>query len=117
MRAILIDPFKTELTEVEIHGPSSEHLKQMYKLMDCEVVQQAYLTDSRINGVLLVDENGKLGIKPEQRYFEHTLFPHDYLAGKALWVGHTNYGWRGIGFSLEHAKTFVEFLPFKFIHI
>ena len=123
MRAILIDPFKCELSEVEvpdfIPGTDSglSQLQAIYKLLDCEVVQQATLENSNVNGALIVDENGKLGIKPEQRYFEHTLFPHDYLAGKALWIGYKNGDWKPIGLSLDHCQTFVNFLPFKFLHI
>lgn len=80
MRALLIDPFNRLVREVETDG-SPDHL---YALMDCAYIETVCPED--VSGdVLLLDEEGKA--VNGQAFFICHLWPHDALAGKAVWIG------------------------------
>jgi hypothetical protein len=80
MRAYLIDPFAKKVTTVETDGT----LETIYSLVDCHYVEAVRPEDAR-GDLLLIDEEGKL--REGQAHFICHLWPHDSLAGKALWIG------------------------------
>jgi hypothetical protein len=96
MRAYLIDPFTrtVELVHVEDTPAVSirEQLSQVYRLLDCEYVEAIHLGSTKTNGILLVDEYGKVNGKIQQ-YFICDFFLGEMLAGKGLWLGSDGPNW------------------------
>ena len=56
MRAIKIDPVAKTITEIELAQDPNKNLKELYKLIGCDLVELVQLTDEII---LVVDEEGK----------------------------------------------------------
>lgn len=80
MKAYLIDPFAKAVSEVETDGT----MASAYALMDCTYVESVR-PENEFGDLLLLDEEGKA--RNDQRFFICHLWPHDALAGKALWIG------------------------------
>ncbi|MGF6660066.1 hypothetical protein QF000_001710 [Paraburkholderia atlantica] len=80
MKAMLIDPFEGSVKEVETDGS----LESIYGLMDCYTIEVIRPDDAQ-DDLIVLDEEGKY--VTEQQYFLCDLWPHDALAGKALWIG------------------------------
>lgn len=78
MRAILIDPFKHSITEVEYSG----NYQDIYNLIDCDTFTIAPITHR--GDAIFVDDEGLF--KPEQAFFKHDGYPQP-LAGKGLILG------------------------------
>lgn len=84
MKAVLIDPENQTVTDVEIEAGN---LEQIYKLMDCRLVDFVQLYPNG-DGVFIDDEGMLI---EEQHFFHHINYDHS-LAGKALLVGTGNEG-------------------------
>lgn len=78
MKAILIDPFKQSITEVDYSGDYQD----IYKLIDCDTFTIAPI--SRLGDAIFVDDIGLF--KPDQAFFKHAKYPQP-LAGKGLILG------------------------------
>lgn len=78
MRAILIDPFKQSITDVEYSGDYHD----IYKLIGCETFTIAPITHR--GDAIFVDDEGLF--KPDQAFFKHDGYPQP-LAGKGLILG------------------------------
>lgn len=83
MRAILIDPFNREISEVEFNGDFHE----IYKLIDCDTFTVATI-NHRQDGIF-IDDDGLF--KPDQAFFWHRGYPQP-LAGKGLILGCDKFG-------------------------
>jgi hypothetical protein len=77
MKAILIDPFAKEITEIEYDG----NWQQIGKIIDCELFTTAGLSDG---DTVFVDDEGLF--KGETAFFKHAHYPQP-LAGKGLILG------------------------------
>jgi hypothetical protein len=91
-KAYLIDPFAREVHAVELKSRPSTHeeLHEIYALIECSALESVHPYD--VDGDLIyIDEDGKINGK-EQAYFMCRLWPHDALAGRALWIGSTSGG-------------------------
>ncbi|MBC8638256.1 hypothetical protein IAG25_15650 [Caballeronia sp. EK] len=85
MKAYLIDPFMQTVTEFERDGSGTQdRLQELYKAIGCDLVQAVYPDDTE-GDVIYVDEEGLF--KPEQALFFCTLWPHQPLVGRGVWVG------------------------------
>jgi len=80
IRAILIDPFKEQVSHVRLVN----ELGDIYKTLGCDLIT---ITGLRFGGKqldLILDDEGLL--KSNQKYFKYKLFSQPF-AGKALLVG------------------------------
>ncbi|MGF6981402.1 hypothetical protein QFZ99_000878 [Paraburkholderia atlantica] len=91
MYAYLIDPFARTVTQVgRIKTQSGENrLREIYTLIDCECIT-AVGPENAEGDIFYVDDEGQF--REDQAWFFCRLFPHQPLAGKALWVGTTDHG-------------------------
>ena len=82
MRAILIDPFKREVTQVELTG---DRLQEYYKVIECSTIAMPVIFDNRDS--LVIDDEGWFQEYPDGR----AGFMMDGWAyaiiGKALIIG------------------------------
>ena len=93
VKALFIDPFKRDikLVDLEIDEENELVLKELYKFLDCELVEVVHLEGNRI---LIVDEEGLL--KTDLRFFSlndeiaKSGSNQGYYAGKALIVDYIN---------------------------
>ena len=84
MRAILIDPFAKEITEVDYDGD----YKKIYDLIDCKTFDVVSVPSG--NDGIYVDDEGLYA--PKQAWFTYRFNPHPMhkniqLVNKALVVG------------------------------
>lgn len=86
MRAILIDPFKKTVLELNLDA-SQNMLDQWYKVLDASPVEVAHYIDDHDS--ILVDEEGLL--KPCDHFFTYQG-AHQPFAGRGLVVGCDNDG-------------------------
>ncbi len=77
MKAILIDPFAREVTEVEYNG----NWRQISKLIGCDLFAPVGLSSG---DTIYVDDEGLF--KQETAFFMHRHYPQP-LAGKGLILG------------------------------
>jgi hypothetical protein len=85
--AWLIDPFAQTVERVDLHAAVSsvDELHEIYTLLDCQTLES--IAPLNADGDrMLIDEDGKINGR-HQEYFFCRLWPHDPLAGRALWVG------------------------------
>lgn len=81
MKAVLIDPFKRDITDVEYDG---ETLEALYKLIDCSTVTAVSLTfDDQVVSLFLDDEG--LFVR-DQKFWSIFQYPEP-LAGRAVILG------------------------------
>jgi hypothetical protein len=81
MKAILIDPFKRDISDVEFEG---ETLAALYKLIDCTTVTAVSLTfDDQVVSLFLDDEGLFVN---DQRFWSIFQYPEP-LAGRAVILG------------------------------
>jgi hypothetical protein len=81
MKAILIDPFKRDISDVEFEG---ETLAALYKLIDCTTVTAVSLTfDDQVVSLFLDDEGLFVS---DQRFWSIFQYPEP-LAGRAVILG------------------------------
>jgi hypothetical protein len=110
MYAYLIDPFARTVTQVErIKTTSGEkRLHEVYALTDCQCITAVGPENS--NGdVFYIDDEGQM--REDQAWFFCRLFPHQALAGKALWVGTTSRGEdRDPSSTLEYVRAHIVWL-------
>jgi hypothetical protein len=87
--AYLIDPFARGVRRVELASEPStfDELHEIYALLDCEVIESAHPYNAG-RDLMYIDENGKIN-GHAQEFFVCRLWPHDAIAGKALWIGAT----------------------------
>lgn len=90
-RAYLIDPFKREVRAVALHARPGTHdeLHEIYALLECDYIEAINPSNAGAD-VIYLDENGKIksrAVGTAQQFFGCLLWPHDVLAGKALWIG------------------------------
>jgi hypothetical protein len=86
-KAYLIDPFVCEVKPVELHSEPGtfDELHDIYALIDCEHIESVHPYNAG-GDLMYIDEDGKINGKA-QEYFMCRVWPHDALAGKALWIG------------------------------
>jgi hypothetical protein len=112
MYAYLIDPFTRTVTQVERLSTTSgeKRLNEIYSLIDCQTIT-AVGPENSDGDIMYVDDEGQL--RDEQAYFFCRLFPHQPLAGKALWVGTTSRGEdRDPSKALDYVQAHVVWLAF-----
>ena len=71
IKAILIDPFKDEIKEIDIPVDENKqfHFKDIYIILDCDMIEYVYLAKDRI---LMIDEEGLLKDEDHQQFFRIT---------------------------------------------
>ncbi|NBW21397.1 MAG: DUF3846 domain-containing protein [Caulobacteraceae bacterium] len=82
IRAILIDPFARKVSEIKLVN----ELEEIYKTLGCDLIT---ITGLRFGGKqldLILDDEGLLKDRENQRYFKYKLFSQPF-AGKGLLVG------------------------------
>ena len=79
MRAVLIDPYKEEVTEVDYNGD----YKTIYPLIHCDTFTVVRLAD---DDDVLVDDEGLLKLNKDTRFFMLNDYPQP-LAGYGLVTG------------------------------
>jgi hypothetical protein len=86
-KVYLIDPFVCEVKPVELHGEpgSCDALHYIYALLDCERIESVHL-DKAGCALIVVGVPGNVGGQA-QAFFLCRLWPHNAIAGKALWIG------------------------------
>ena len=81
MKAVLIDPFKRDITDVEYDG---ETLEALHKLIDCTTITAVSLTfDDQVVSLFLDDEGLFV---PDQKFWSIFQYPEP-LAGRAVILG------------------------------
>jgi hypothetical protein len=102
MRGILIDPVAKTVTEVKHDGS----LRDTYRLTDCTCICSVNTGHGR--DVLFLDDEGLY--REDQVYFHAKFYPHQPLAGKALWVGISEAGdTKSTTVALDKARAAITF--------
>ncbi|CAB3758708.1 DUF3846 domain-containing protein [Paraburkholderia humisilvae] len=91
--AYLIDPFEGEVRLVQLGSDTGtfDELHELYALLECGIVE-AVVPENSGSDVMYVDEEGKLRKPALMCGFVCSLWPHDVIVGKALWIGSTSDG-------------------------
>ena len=100
IKALLIDPFKREITEVTI----KPKLEDYYKTIDCTTISMIPLEED----VLILDDEGLLLDAEFQAYFSFRGYPQSYFAGKALLVGDDDADETDVSMDIEYLKRLVK---------
>jgi hypothetical protein len=88
LRAVLIDPFKKAVEDIEIKGDGTAAiLDEVYRLIGCHSIDLVVLTD---RDALYVDDDG-LRILPNGPFFVHRGYDQP-LAGRGLVLGYDRAG-------------------------
>lgn len=88
MRAILIDPHTTTVSEVEIDTKSMpDTLQQMHKLIGCDTMDAARIGD---RDVIWVSDDGLIDGKT--KVFFRFVWHHQWFGGRGLITGVTREG-------------------------
>lgn len=80
IKAVLIDPYKEEVTDVEY---DASNYKNIYPLLRCDIFTMIKLADE---DDLFIDDEGLLKVNDETKFFMHDAYPQP-LAGYGLIVG------------------------------
>lgn len=78
IKAVLIDPYKEEVTDVEYDG----NYKSIYPLIHCDCFTTVSLGDDDV----FVDDEGLLKLTPGSKFFSVPTYPKP-LAGYGLIIG------------------------------
>lgn len=72
-----------DVEEVQPLNGTDFTLEELYKLLDCDMVQMVSLTDGRI---MLMDEDGKLKPSNRMNVLASRLYhsPHDFIVGAVV---------------------------------
>lgn len=79
IQAILIDPFSEKVTRVE----TGTSLEDLYKILQCDTITIVGMGFGARGFDMIMDDEGLLKDKENQRYFKYKLFSQPY-AGRAL---------------------------------
>lgn len=103
IKAVLIDPFKDEIKEIDIPIDENKqfHFKDIYPILDCDMVEFVYLDKKRI---LIVDEEGLLKDEDHQQFFRITDSMAYRSGNKGLYAGK--------GLIVQEAEEFDTFKDF-----
>lgn len=112
LKAVLIDPYKEEITDVEYDNSS---YKNIYPLIQCEIFTIVKLADE---DDVFVDDEGLLKVNNETKFFMLKDYPQP-LAGYGLIVGADEE--TGESVSVHHDAAYyrskIQFLDLEMIKV